>query len=148
VDITAVEARKRTACFAHASQQPEKWYALEAELTRLHGTQSGYTHAEGFLKHWESKAGALLNHAHAIHGVTRIPRQRPRLTLPVFQKSFCMRVSTLRPMKPRQFPPLARTISPAAATRVQNKAVRLRASTAVMSTNSAGVNIIVSSAMS
>jgi len=26
VDITAVEARKRTACFAHASQQPEKWY--------------------------------------------------------------------------------------------------------------------------
>ena len=59
VDITAVEARKRTACFAHASQQPEKWYPLEAELTRLHGTQSGYTHAEGFLKQWESKAGAL-----------------------------------------------------------------------------------------
>jgi len=59
VDITAVEARKRAACFAHASQQPEKWYPLEAELTRLHGTQSGYVDAEGFLKHWESKAGAL-----------------------------------------------------------------------------------------
>jgi len=59
VDITAVEARKRAACFAHASQQPEKWYPLEAELTRLHGTQSGYVHSEGFLKHWESKAGAL-----------------------------------------------------------------------------------------
>jgi len=59
VDITAVEARKRAACFAHASQQPEKWYPLEEELTRLHGTQSGYVHSEGFLKHWESKAGAL-----------------------------------------------------------------------------------------
>ncbi|GAC1630760.1 MAG: hypothetical protein NVS9B14_01750 [Candidatus Acidiferrum sp.] len=59
VDITAVEPRKRAACFAHASQQPEKWYPLEAELTRLHGTQSGYANAEGFLKHWESKGGVL-----------------------------------------------------------------------------------------
>jgi len=59
VDITAVEPRKRAACFAHASQQPEKWYPVEAELTRFHGTQSDYAHAEGFLKHWESKGGVL-----------------------------------------------------------------------------------------
>lgn len=59
VDISAVEPRKRAACFAHASQQPEKWYPLESELTRSHGTQSGYAHAEGFLKHWESKGGVL-----------------------------------------------------------------------------------------
>lgn len=59
VDITAEEPRKLAACFAHASQRPEKWYPLEAELTRLHGTQSGHANAEGFLKHWESKGGVL-----------------------------------------------------------------------------------------
>ena len=59
VNIAAVESQKREACFAHASQQPEKWYPLEADLTRFHGTQSGYAHAEGFLRHWESKGGAL-----------------------------------------------------------------------------------------
>ena len=59
VDISAVEARKRSACFAHVSQQPEKWYPLEAELTKFCGTESGFAHAEGFLKHWESKGGVL-----------------------------------------------------------------------------------------
>jgi LmbE family N-acetylglucosaminyl deacetylase len=59
VDITAVEARKRAACFAHASQQPEKWYPLEEKLTRFRGTESGYAQAEGFAKHWESKGGLL-----------------------------------------------------------------------------------------
>jgi LmbE family N-acetylglucosaminyl deacetylase len=59
VDISIVEPRKRAACFAHASQQPEKWYPLEAELTKFWGTESGFAHAEGFLKHWESKGGVL-----------------------------------------------------------------------------------------
>ena len=59
VDISAVEARKRAACFAHASQQPEKWYPLEVGLTKFWGTESGFAHAEGFLKHWESNGGVL-----------------------------------------------------------------------------------------
>jgi LmbE family N-acetylglucosaminyl deacetylase len=59
VDISAVEPRKRAACYAHASQQPEKWYPLEAELTKARGAESGYTHAEAFIKHWESKGGLL-----------------------------------------------------------------------------------------
>jgi N-acetylglucosamine malate deacetylase 1 len=59
VDISAVEPKKRAACFAHASQQPEKWYPLETELTKFWGTESGFAHAEGFLKHWESKGGVL-----------------------------------------------------------------------------------------
>jgi len=57
VDISAVEPRKRAACYAHASQQPEKWYPLELELTRARGAESGYSYAEAFLKHWESKDG-------------------------------------------------------------------------------------------
>jgi LmbE family N-acetylglucosaminyl deacetylase len=59
VDISAVESRKRAACFAHASQQPESWYPLEEELTRFRGTESGYAQAEGFAKHWESRGGLL-----------------------------------------------------------------------------------------
>ena len=59
VDITAVESRRRAACYAHASQQPEKWYPKQAELTRQRGAQSGFAQAEGFLRHWESKRGLL-----------------------------------------------------------------------------------------
>jgi N-acetylglucosamine malate deacetylase 1 len=59
VDIAAVEPRKRAACYAHASQQPGKWYPLEEELTRFRGSESGYTQAEGFLKHWESLGKVL-----------------------------------------------------------------------------------------
>lgn len=59
VDISAVEPRKRAACFAHASQQPEKWYPLEEELTRFRGAESGFGQAEGFVKHWESRGNWL-----------------------------------------------------------------------------------------
>jgi N-acetylglucosamine malate deacetylase 1 len=59
VDITATEPRKRAACFSHASQQPDKWYPLEEQLTRFRGAESGHAQAEGFLRHWESKFGLL-----------------------------------------------------------------------------------------
>ena len=58
VDISApdVEARRHAACYAHASQQPEKWYPHQAELTRFRGIESGHSQAEGFLRHWQSKS--------------------------------------------------------------------------------------------
>ncbi|MBV8810452.1 MAG: PIG-L family deacetylase [Acidobacteriaceae bacterium] len=59
VDISNVESRRRAACYAHASQQPDKWYPLQVEITRFRGTQSGYGQAEAFLRHWESKRGVL-----------------------------------------------------------------------------------------
>jgi N-acetylglucosamine malate deacetylase 1 len=59
VDISAAEPRKRAACYAHASQRPEKWYPLEEDLTRFRGAESGYTQAEAFVRHWESRAGPL-----------------------------------------------------------------------------------------
>lgn len=59
VDISSVEARRRAACYAHASQQPDKWYPSQAALTRHRGTESGYPEAEAFVRHWESKAGLL-----------------------------------------------------------------------------------------
>ena len=56
VDISAVESRKRAACYAHASQTPDYWWALEEQLEIFRGAESGYKQAEGFLRHWESKS--------------------------------------------------------------------------------------------
>lgn len=59
VDISAVEGRKRAACYAHASQSPDKWYPLEEQITRFQGVQSGYSQAEGFTTHWQSRGNVL-----------------------------------------------------------------------------------------
>lgn len=61
VDISSasVETRRRAACYAHASQQPEKWYPKQVEITRARGRASGYTQAEAFVHHRESKRGVL-----------------------------------------------------------------------------------------
>jgi LmbE family N-acetylglucosaminyl deacetylase len=61
VDISApdIESLRHAACFAHVSQQPEKWYPHQADLTRFRGTQSGRAQAEAFLRHWESRSALL-----------------------------------------------------------------------------------------
>jgi LmbE family N-acetylglucosaminyl deacetylase len=59
VDISDVEARRRAACYAHASQQPDKWYPKQVEITRFRGMESGFGQAEAFLRHPESKRAAL-----------------------------------------------------------------------------------------
>jgi LmbE family N-acetylglucosaminyl deacetylase len=59
VDISAVESRRRAACYAHASQEPGKWYPKQVEITRARGAQSGFAQAEGFLRHAESKRAFL-----------------------------------------------------------------------------------------
>ncbi len=59
VDITAVEARKRAACFAHASQTPDRYYALETEIARFRGIESGYRQAEAFIHQTQSPHGFL-----------------------------------------------------------------------------------------
>jgi len=59
VDISSVAARRQAACYAHSSQQPEKWYPKQVALTRHRGTESGHSEAEAFVRHWESKPGLL-----------------------------------------------------------------------------------------
>jgi N-acetylglucosamine malate deacetylase 1 len=59
VDISAVEARRRAACYAHASQKPDKWYPKQVELTKFRGVESGLAQAEGFLRHPESQRALL-----------------------------------------------------------------------------------------
>jgi LmbE family N-acetylglucosaminyl deacetylase len=54
VDITSTEPRKRQACYAHASQTPDRYYALQELVTRMRGLESGHRHAEGFIRHVQS----------------------------------------------------------------------------------------------
>jgi N-acetylglucosamine malate deacetylase 1 len=51
VDITQTEARKRAACYAHASQSPNRFYSLQSQVTRFRGIESGHRESEAFLRH-------------------------------------------------------------------------------------------------
>jgi LmbE family N-acetylglucosaminyl deacetylase len=51
VDISRAAARKREACYAHASQSPDKFYALQEMVTRMRGLESGRRQAESFIRH-------------------------------------------------------------------------------------------------
>ena len=55
VDISAVESRRRAACYAHNSQQPDKWYPKQVAITRSRGAESGHLQSEAFVRHAESK---------------------------------------------------------------------------------------------
>jgi LmbE family N-acetylglucosaminyl deacetylase len=54
VDITKTEPRKRLACYAHASQSPDKFYALQSQVGRFRGIESGFGFAEAFIRHVQS----------------------------------------------------------------------------------------------
>ncbi len=54
VDISAVAERKRTACYAHASQTPDRFYQLQETVTRMRGIERGTAQAEGFIRHVQS----------------------------------------------------------------------------------------------
>jgi len=59
VDITGTESRKRAACYAHASQAPDRFYSLQSQVTRFRGVEAGYAQAEGFVRHVKSRSGLL-----------------------------------------------------------------------------------------
>jgi LmbE family N-acetylglucosaminyl deacetylase len=56
VDITGAEARKRAACFLHASQQPAKFYAYHEKMHAFRGFEAGCQRAEAFVRHEQSPA--------------------------------------------------------------------------------------------
>jgi LmbE family N-acetylglucosaminyl deacetylase len=59
VDISSVEGLRHDACYVHASQQPDKWYQKQVEITKARGAASGFAQADGFLRHPDSRSGTL-----------------------------------------------------------------------------------------
>lgn len=51
VDITDTEVRKRSACFAHASQQPAEFYSVHDRMNSFRGMEFGCKYAEAFVRH-------------------------------------------------------------------------------------------------
>src|ERR1035437_248151 len=49
VDFSSFEPTKRAACYAHASQSPDKFYGLQDSVAAFRGVESGSRRAEAFL---------------------------------------------------------------------------------------------------
>ena len=54
VDISGVEVQKRAACYAHASQTPDRYYEIQDGVARFRGLEGGCKRAEAFL--WQSQS--------------------------------------------------------------------------------------------
>ena len=54
VDISKTEPQKKSACYAHASQTPDRYYALQDEVARFRGIERGFKRAEAFLLQLQS----------------------------------------------------------------------------------------------
>jgi N-acetylglucosamine malate deacetylase 1 len=59
VDITETEPVKRSACYAHASQTPDRYYALQDQVAAFRGVEGGYKRAEAFVLQLQSPGDPL-----------------------------------------------------------------------------------------
>jgi len=59
VDITGTEPVKHSACYAHASQSPDRFYDLQDQVAKFRGIESGCKRAEAFILQVQSPYEAL-----------------------------------------------------------------------------------------
>ena len=59
VDITGTEPAKRAACYAHASQTPDRYYALQDQVAAFRGLEAGCRRAEAFVLQLQSPQDPL-----------------------------------------------------------------------------------------
>lgn len=59
VNITSTETRKRDACFAHPSQDPQHFYEPHSKMNEFRGMEAGCKYAEAFVHHDQGPAGGL-----------------------------------------------------------------------------------------
>jgi LmbE family N-acetylglucosaminyl deacetylase len=59
IDISDREPAKRTACYAHASQTPDRYYKLQDDVAAFRGVESGYQRAEAFVRQQRSPGDPL-----------------------------------------------------------------------------------------
>lgn len=59
VDISGFEPVKRKACYAHASQSPDRFYSLQEQVSKFRGLECGKSQAEAFIPHILGRADVL-----------------------------------------------------------------------------------------
>jgi LmbE family N-acetylglucosaminyl deacetylase len=59
VDITKSEPQKKAACYAHRSQSPDRFYALQDQVAKFRGLERGWPRAEAFARHPQSTMALL-----------------------------------------------------------------------------------------
>jgi LmbE family N-acetylglucosaminyl deacetylase len=59
VDISTTDSVKRAACYAHASQTPDRYYALQDQVALFRGVEGSYKRAEAFVLQRQSPADPL-----------------------------------------------------------------------------------------
>jgi LmbE family N-acetylglucosaminyl deacetylase len=59
VDITVQEPVKRAACYAHASQTPERYYKMQDDVALFRGVEAGCKRAEAFVLQLRSPGDPL-----------------------------------------------------------------------------------------
>jgi LmbE family N-acetylglucosaminyl deacetylase len=59
VDITQMEPTKRSACYAHASQTPDRYYGLQDQVAAFRGIEGGSKRAEAFVLQVQSPGDPL-----------------------------------------------------------------------------------------
>ena len=59
IDIAEQEPVKRAACFAHASQTPERYYKMQDDVALFRGVEGGYKRAEVFVLQLRSPGDPL-----------------------------------------------------------------------------------------
>ena len=59
VDITETEPMKRSACYAHSSQTPDRYYALQDQVAAFRGIEGGSKRAEAFVLQVQSPGDPL-----------------------------------------------------------------------------------------
>jgi N-acetylglucosamine malate deacetylase 1 len=59
VDITNTEPLKHRACYAHASQSPDRFYQLQDQVAKFRGIEGGFKRAEAFILQAQSPYEAL-----------------------------------------------------------------------------------------
>jgi LmbE family N-acetylglucosaminyl deacetylase len=59
VDISGLEPIKRKACYAHASQSPDRFYPLQEQVSKFRGIECGKAQAEAFIEQILSRKDML-----------------------------------------------------------------------------------------
>jgi hypothetical protein len=71
-DISSFESAKKAACYAHAVQTPDRYYAVQDRVALFRGSESGFERAEAFICQQQNPYDILSSQAWTLGPTSRI----------------------------------------------------------------------------